>query len=173
MNYYYFAASLPLLTLDGAPPCSVDEFSALCREHLAGDDLAAAEALLGDGPSDHPYVTAWRDLETQLRNALARTRAARLGVDPAPHVRPQQGVDSAVDKAVTDAYTRSSPIERERVLDQFRWAAAEAIAGFDAFALDTILAYSVKLRLAERWASLDENQGREQALKIVDQQPAA
>jgi len=174
MSYYYFAASLPSLALEDPLPVSHEEFRARCGEHLSAPHLAAVDALSSDdaGNVPHPFVRLWRDRETQLRNALVRVRASRHGRDASAYLREQDDVDTAVDKAAGDAYARATPREREMALDRFRWTQAEALAGLDAFSIQAILAYSVKLKLCERWAGMDETEGRNRADAIVAGGPA-
>ncbi len=168
MSYFYFASTLPELSLDQAPSLSSEDFTTLCREHLTGGDFAAMETLNEDaGSSRQGFVNLWKDKETQLRNAVVRVRASELQRDPTPYLREQKNVDTAVERTVGEAYGRATPREREQVLDRFRWSQAEGLAGFNAFSLDAILAYAVKLKLAERWAGMDDEAGRNKADEIV------
>ena len=75
--YEYFASTLPSFAFGAPPPMSAEELRAAAEGNLRAADLAALDALLSGGPSDHPFVAAWRDRDTQLRNAVARARAAR------------------------------------------------------------------------------------------------
>jgi hypothetical protein len=84
-------------------------------------------------------------------------------------LRPEPGFDGSLDRAVGEAFLRPSPIERERALDSVRWAQAEALGGYNPFAIEGILAYAVKLKLACRWAALDEEAGRQTAEAIIGQ----
>jgi hypothetical protein len=175
MNYYYLAASLPGLSFDSPPPLSVEAFSRLCREHLSrADQRALRETQAGGrGPVSSRFARAWERRETRLRNALVRARAARLKRDPLPHLRPQDDVDTAVDKAVAEAFSRETPLAREQALDRFRWTQAEALAGYNPFAVEAILAYALRLGIAARWAGLAEETGQARAEEIVGQTPRA
>lgn len=175
MNYYYFAASLPSVTLDAAPPLSLAQFLNRCREHLNADDLAAVRLLAegADSPAPHAFVQAWLERETLLRNALVRIRAARLRCEAAPYLHPIEASDSSLDKAVADALARPTPLERELELDRVRWNQAAQLAGFNPFSMDALFAYTLKLKLAERWASLNEQAGRDKIHAIETQPPTA
>jgi hypothetical protein len=172
MNYYYLVASLPMLTLGREPQLGGAAFRALCAEHLTIPDLAVLDDLLltGGTGTTNPFVTAWRERETRLRNVIARTRAVRRGLDPAPHVRPETGFDAYTRKAVDDAFARTSPVDREMDLDRFRWSVLEELAGYDMFALPAVLAYALKLRLVERWSRMDAAAGRRRVDDFVSQQ---
>lgn len=163
MNYYYFAATLPALALDEPPPLRQDEFLARCREHLRPTDFETLSQVFEPHPTrraDHPFLQAWQRSEVLLRNALARARAAHRGCDVAPFLRPEASPDSAVDQAAKAALEHAVPLDRELALDRFRWTQAEQLAGYDPFALESILAYALKLKLVERWAALDAKVGR-------------
>ena len=91
-QYYYLVASLPMLLADGPPPLDSPALLELCREHVAAADYALLSRIslteLDVRPGD-PGV--WRDYsawETALRDELALQRAQRLGLDPAPFLRP-------------------------------------------------------------------------------------
>lgn len=172
MNYYYFAASLPTVALDAAPPLTLAQFLNRCREHLDPADLEAVRLLAeeADAPAPHPFVQAWRDRETQLRNALVRARAARLRCEAAPYLRPVAAADASLDKAAADALSRPTPLERELELDRVRWNQAAQLAGFNPFSMDALLAYTIKLKLADRWATLSEQAGRDK-MRAVETQP--
>jgi hypothetical protein len=173
-EYYYLAASLPALVLGETPPLSSARFDDLCREHLAADDREAVEALRDParGPCPHPFVAAWREADTRLRNAVARARATRRRRDPAAYLREQAGVDLFVEKAVADALARPDPLDREMALDRLRWRLADELAGYSPFSSRAVLAYAVKLNLAERWAGLSEDRAQARADAIVSRGPS-
>lgn len=168
MNYYYLAASLPMLSLETPPPFSFDKFRKLCQEHLACADLSALDELAGPvtDRSENRFVAQWRDKEIELRNALVKIRVSRLRRDASLYLKEQKGFDTYIDKAASDAFSKSNPMERELALDRFRWRQIEELAGYDPFSGRAILAYGLKLRLAERWAAMDEEKGRKKAQGI-------
>lgn len=168
MNYYYLVASLPMLFLGRTPPISVDVFLALCRQHLSGEDWEAMEAVMlrGGAGSAHPFVRAWREQETRLRNAIVEARAARRGCEAAPYLRPADR-DFLVVRTVAEAFGRATPAEREHELDRFRWQTLEALAGLNAFSSGAVLAYGLKLGLAQRWAGMTAETGRQRLAEAV------
>jgi len=172
MNYYFFAASLPVLALDAPTPFPFDVFKALCAEHLRGRDLKGLEELEeGVRAPRHPFVRAWHDIEGQLRNALAEERASRLQKDAQPYLRPREGFDPAVGRAAAEAFGKTNPLQREQMLDRFRWRQLEALAGFNPFSGSALLAYGVRLKLAERWNRMSEEQGSAKADALVARTP--
>jgi hypothetical protein len=175
MSLYFLAASLPMLSFEGEPPISLEDFRNRCSEHLSGRDQAVVEALLAENmtPSRNRFVSDWRDRETQLRNAIVKVRAQRKGLDAKPFTRPQEGFDSYIEKAVIDAFGRPNPLERERALDRFRWKQIEELAGFDPFTTNAILAYALQLQMVHRWAAQNPAAGRQQAQNLVSSNPEA
>ncbi|MCX7934921.1 MAG: DUF2764 domain-containing protein [Planctomycetota bacterium] len=134
----------------------------MAAEHLTAPDFAALEEALAEAETPrHPWNRRWREVETKIRNASARQRGQRLRRDVALYLRPQEGVDLALEKAVADAWQRPTPLEREKALDRLRWERLEELAGYDIFHLTAILAYALRLRLCERWAAWDAAAGRE------------
>jgi hypothetical protein len=174
MNYYYLAASLPAVAMGAVPPMDLEAFRNLCSEHLSPRDARALSDLLerDDGPeSSHPFVRSWRNRDTRLRNALARLRGQRLQKDAAAFIREAEGFDAQTVSVASEAFAKSDPLQRERAIDAFRWQLIEELAGYNPFAGRAILAYALKLRLAERWAALKEQEGQATAKTIIEQEP--
>lgn len=162
MTYYYFVASLPALVLGSPPPLRADAYQALADRLLAPPDAARVRALLADNVAEAGggLPERWWAAERQLRNAVARTRAARLEVDAAPFLRPHPGFSQAIEMAVLDAYAKPNPLERELHLDRFRWSLLDEFARGEPFGMAAVLAYALKLRLCERWAALADEAGQ-------------
>ena len=125
MSYYYLVASLPTLSFGAPNPISSDELFARCVGILTPDHLAILAAIQqGRTLTGSPFVEAWTARETQLRNAVARSRGTRLGVDWRSFQRDHTGYDVALEQAVSDALAQPTPLEREQGLDRWRWRLA-------------------------------------------------
>ncbi len=161
MSRYFLIASLPLLQLGVKPPIRMAAFLSACEASLPEEDLAVMRELLAaDGRgSPHPFAREWLDRETELRNAAARLRAQKKGLNPEPWLHPQQGARVFIQTGVADAFLESTPLERERALDLLRWTILDDLAGLDPFGLPAVFAYGLRLRLAERWAAFDATSG--------------
>ena len=158
--YEYFAATLPTLAFGAPPPMDAAALRASAEGNLSARDLAALDALLSDGPSDHPFVVAWRDRDTQLRNAVARLRAARLGgADAAKWARPHGGWSVALETGVAAAFQEKDPLRRHAALARLRWDTAGDLAGPSPFSSAAILAYAVRLLVAADLAKADADAG--------------
>ncbi len=160
MSIPYLIASLPTLALDTPPPLAIAAFRETCDRVLPPSDAATVVALLAGQPSDHPFVGAWRDRETQLRNAVARRRAARRGLDPALCQRPVAGCDLRLMQGVDAAFEQADPLRREQALDRLRWSVLDELQGPQPHSFEAVLAYAVRLQLAVRGAQRDADAGR-------------
>jgi hypothetical protein len=171
MSYHYLISSLPGISLGDKPALSMDEFLMNCRAQLSKQDCAALESLLDidNPPSNHSFVNSWIARETQLRNATARLRAARRSKDAVDFIRPHSGFDVSIENRVEDAFNQPTPLEREQSLDRIRWRFLDELAGTDPFSTNALLAYALKLKLAERWAAMDKEKGQTKIEKAVEQ----
>ena len=174
MDYYYLVAALPTLSLESeSAPITMDEFVERCRDHLTGADRKGLEQILlrpNEGRT-HPFVRRWQEKDAQLRNAVARSRAGRLGVDPSEHVREEAEYSPEAERAASEAFSSTDPVEREKALDRFRWSEIDALAGFNPFAGRAVLAYGLKLALVERWMAMNEREGEQRAEEIAHARP--
>jgi hypothetical protein len=55
--------------------------------------------------------------------------------------------------------------EREKAIDQLRWKYLDDVTFFEYFTIDTILAFTIKLGMVERWLAIDKEHG----MKMFDQ----
>ncbi len=151
------------------------EFLNECRRLLHDDDLRQAQAALAEDYGEPApagavrFVRDWRAWETQLRNAVARWRAARAGADLTGKLRDHTGFDCSLEKDVNDACARPNPLERELALDRLRWRWAEDAARTAPFGLPAVLGFALRLRIAARWASLQDEKGRAVAAAFMEQ----
>ena len=58
-------------------------------------------------------------------------------------------------------------IVREKGLDDLVWAKVDSLSTFHYFDLTAVLAYVVKLSVADRWLALDPQTGRERFRQLV------
>lgn len=167
MSYWYLVASLPTLRLGEKPPMDVAAFRAACAGHLSEEETAAVEAVL---ENREPVAGAASNLwngEIQLRDAVVRIRAKARGADAARYLRSHDGFSVSIEKMVTDAFTRPNPLEREMELDRARWLLADELALTDPFGFPGVLAFAAKVRLAERWSKMDEENGRKNVEELI------
>jgi len=173
MNHWYLVASLPYLRFGEKPPVTRDGFLAACTDWLAEEDVAVLrEVFEGRCPPGSAVARRWWNGEVELRNAIVKVRAKNRGTDPARFIQPHDGFSLSVEKTVTDAFIRANPLEQEAELDRARWALAEELALTAPFGFAGILAFAVKLRIAERWAGLDAAAGQDRVEELIEQATA-
>ena len=170
MEYVYLVASLPTLELTTAPRIPAAELLRSSSGVLRPDHWEDLRAVLEDRPHDvrAAELAPYLDADTQLRNAVARLRAARAGAayDAGPH--PVAGYDARCASVAERAMELDDPLERELALDRLRWTLLDELAVSQAFGFQAVLAYGLKLRLAEKWAAMDETEGLRIAAGIAE-----
>jgi len=147
---------------------SMERFRALCAEHLDPRGMKAVDSLMDpDMPPASRFVAEWRNRETQVRNAVARARAARAKKDASRFLREARGIDVRIERAVEEAMGRQNPMDREIAIDSLRWKLAEELVGFNPFSLDAILSYAVRLNLVLRRTGWKADDGAAALEKII------
>ena len=170
MEYVYFLAGLPRLELTEAPPLSSAELLAAAAGVVRPDHLAELRAIVEDRLADvrHRAARPYLEVDTQLRNALARLRARRAGAEYDAAAHPHEGFVVACETVAAQAAATADPLARELVLDRFRWAVLDEPSAVSAFAVQALFAYAFKLRLSEKWAALDERRGLDLLEDVVE-----
>ncbi len=130
------------------------------------------------------FLRAWSEFDRTLRNlsavVTARTagRAADEVVVGADELTQQIRRSSASDfglksellwleAALAAIGDEANLVEKERKMDQIRWAQAEELAAFDYFNINMLLSYLVKVNIVARWSRLDERKGREMLRRLI------
>lgn len=168
-QYYYLVASLPSLGFSVPAPVEMTAFVEECNRQLGPADQAELEHLLA-GRRDQvstSFSRNWLDGDSQLRNAIVRQRALRLGIEERKFLATHDGFRVDAEDAVNDAFSRANPMERELALDRYRWHLADELSAGDAFGLSAVLAYGIKLKVQERWRDLTQEKGRERLEDLV------
>ncbi|NOX24867.1 MAG: DUF2764 family protein [Deltaproteobacteria bacterium] len=118
-------------------------------------------------PDTLPSVSRrWYSAERQLRQELARQRAARLGRND---FIPQTAVSPFIKKIVRQVMALDSPWEADKMLDLARWQILNELAAEDDFGLPYLVVYCLKLKFLERRASFNQQSGQRLRQKIINQ----
>ena len=170
MNHWYLVSSLPYLRFGEKPPMRREAFLAACAGWLSEEEIAVLRAVLENrDPADGEIAQCWWNSEVQLRDAVVRVRAKNHNTDSARFIQSHKGFSVSIEKMVTDAFTRANPLEQEAELDRARWMLADELALTDPFGFAGILAFAAKVRLAERWAGLDEAAGQAKVEELIEE----
>ena len=169
MAYYSLVASLPHLKIGDEAPFSTEDYVQQCGQWVTPKELRILEHLLLGKHEDHtcPICKQWADIETQLRNAVARHRGQKLGIDFKEYLQPHDGFSGQIEQLVTDAFTRNDPLELEEEIDRARWQMAEEQTGQDPFSFMKVLTYGIQLRIVERWNRMDVHSGKEKIEAVI------
>jgi hypothetical protein len=168
MNHWYLVASLPYLRFGEKPPTGRTAFFTACSGWLAENDIAVLQAVFENrDPAAGGVAQCWWKSEVQLRDAVVRVRAKNRSTDAGRFIQPYDGFSVSIEKMVTDAFTRANPLEQEAELDRARWTLADELALTAPFGFAGILAFAVKLRIAERWAGFSEKEGQKNVEDLI------
>ena len=169
MNHWYLVSSLPYLRFGEKPLVNRAAFLTSCGDWLSKEDVAVLEAALENRClAGSEIAQRWWSGETELRNAVVRVRAKNRNADAIRFIQPCDGFSLSVEKTVTDAFTRTNPLEREAELDRARWALADELALAAPFGFAGVFAFAIKLRIAERWAGLDNAAGQSKVEEFIE-----
>lgn len=128
----YIVASLQPLAFDGPAPYDWDRFVAMMPEGFEVPDAVA-----GTGP------LRWRELETQLRNAMASARGGEK------HRRATDGCDLYWQNRITAAFQEKNPLKRETLIDRVWWDAAGELTPVSApLSKGALETYAIRLKIA-------------------------
>ena len=99
-EYYYFAATLPMLSMDREAPITYSAFMEQAKAHLTRrdySDLEKAVMAAADGDAKLPLVRAWQAYAGRIRRLMNSYRAARLGF---PGYEAREGGDRMLEVAL-------------------------------------------------------------------------
>ena len=138
----YTAASLLPLTFDGPAPYTWERFAA----------MLPAELVAADGSFAAP--PRWRELETQLRNAMAAARGGER------FRRPTSGCDLYWQNRMTAAFSEKSPLKRESLIDHVWWdAAGELTPVASPLSRGALATYAIRLQIVLRRNRISKESG--------------
>ena len=126
----------------------------------------------------------WSKCDRTIRNIVAATVARKQGVAIEGVIIGEDSVtESLVRSSASDFGLRAelpfveaivgavaderNLIEKERKIDNIRWAELSELSTFDYFDLNAVVAYLAKVNMVARWASLDAKTGREMFDRLV------
>ena len=164
MAEYYLISQLP--SLDGINentplPITSERFAELCRRFLGKKAQGESEKLTLAPPRSpektaSPLIEKWNEGERNLRLALAKLRADKLG----KHFdSDNQSFSAGLLQAARTAVEIESPMEAEKFLNKYRLDFLETLRPMDSFSEEYVFYYGLKLRLIERIRKFDSESG--------------
>ena len=169
MAYYSLVASLPNLEIGDEPPFTTEDYVENASQWVTERETEILRKVLLQKPdiAPCPLCKVIFDLESQIRNAVARQRGQKLGVDFKEYLQPHDGFVGKIETFVKDAFAQSDPVELEQHLDRGRWSLAEELVGQDPFSFKKVLAYGIQLKIVERWNRMDVSLGKEKIKAVI------
>ena len=173
MAEYYFLSQLP--SLDGvsenmALPITEERFYDVCNRILgkkAQEELSKISLVPSRvyEPSGSAVLTSWNMGEQNLRLALGKARAEKLGKQ---FDTGNRTFTADLMQTVRTAVEADSPLEAEKLLNRYRMDYLEAIRPMDAFSEEFVYYYCLKLKLILRMRQFDAESGKAAYRNIYD-----
>ncbi len=164
-RYYYYASTLPRLTLDSPLPYTVEAFMLRAQEMVSKRDYNLLEDALHARATDNAFLITWGDFQRMLSAELARQRSKRVDFtyDTSDLV---EEVPAYLAEAVYAAMRTEDPLEAELQLLQLEWKALEEFLGFATFSIEAICAHLLQLQLKERRTRFDAEAGNTEFARL-------
>ncbi len=170
---YYLVSQLPAIENTDAKTLPITEkyYRDLCSRFLDEKSRKIVENLSIEPPKKETrtgsdFLDKWNDCERCLRLALAQVRALRLKKDS--DILPGSCTADIIQAAKT-AVGMDSPLAAEEYLNEYRMETLKTISPLDIFSVDAVIAYGLKLLLAERMKKFDVETGKASYHKIYDE----
>lgn len=172
MTYYYFGASLPVLTFQGKLPFSVAEFLDDAQRLLAPSDARLLSGLLSGQhiTTTNSILKQVFEFEQSLSNHIAVYRAQKHNREIQSVTRGEYVANPELIQLVKQSANASDPLEGEKMISQARWQFYDNLMVGEQYTTAFILLYGLKLKIVERYQNIASPKGREkyEELKKVD-----
>lgn len=161
--YFYTVSSLPMLAYDMERFMSEEEFLHCCESTVSPRDFqilkSASIVPLIQEETGQPVLDKWYSWERSLRNDLVKMRAGRKGVDGDKYVA-SGAIETGLQNIAREAYTASTPLEAEIILDRARWEYLENLEAGHYFDLGKLIIYFLQIQLLQRRSRIIKEKGR-------------
>ena len=136
MSTDYIVSSLPTLAFNAPAPISWEKFTQ------------------GGGGVPPPQAKVWRDLETQLRNAVAEARGGER------FKRPADGCSLYWRNRVLACFQEKDVAKRDELLDRVWWdAAGELTPPSEPLGKGALATYAIRLKIALKRTAISKESG--------------
>ena len=113
-------------------------------------------------------------LDLEIRNRKVDFVANKLERDGGQYkVQVGNSVDLGLSEEDLDKlsgiFANKNILEKEQLLDKFKWDYISSLNPYGTFDMDVILAFLAKGKLIDRWNKLDRKAGEEMFRKLVDE----
>lgn len=163
-KYYYFAASLPLIFFDSPQTIALEDYLMDCQRLLTSADFQELRAVVvGDGMQDvkNNIAVMIQGFERDCCNEKAFLRATRAKQNPMDHCRGERSCDPQIVDVMHRAVKEDDLLTGEKLIDQYRFNILDALSGAHDYDLEFLMIYGLKLKILERYKSLQSQAGQE------------
>ena len=171
-QYYYVISSLPYLSLNDELPVRKNNFLSVCKENLKTTDFEMLRSIdLFEADQDKAPLDIVRHFfswEREVRNALVKLRAERLGLDSVDFIRGGMS-DHLTGHIAEEAFNADSPLMAENILNKARWKYLDELEFGHYFDIEILVIFFIKLQILERVSLFDAVQGQEKLNAVVTQ----
>lgn len=122
------------------------------------------------------FLKQWFEFNLNIKNILTGINCRKFNFNPEKHLIGKNNITNSIitnkskdfgldsDFPIVTSLINISEKENffasEREIDMLRWNKIDELTLFEYFTIDKVLAYTIKLDIAYRWLSLDEEKGR-------------
>ncbi len=168
-QYFFLCASLPMLSWGEPMKISLAEFMSACKGQLSKGDYASLEEVAltpaKQYDANDSLLSQYWNWECCLRNALMPARAGKR--EFSSYLREEKDCFAEIASIVSSVSSNSDIMGVEKQLDQARWQAIETMLGCEAFTINAIIAYKLKLLLLEKYENRTVPRGEANMDKIL------
>ncbi len=120
------------------------------------------------------FIRAYFALDLEIRNRKVDFVAKKLGKEGnsykmSVNKHPKLNLSEATLQKLTDIFATENILEKEQMLDKFKWDFINELNPYGVFNMDVILAFLAKGKLIDRWNKLDRKMGEEMFRRLVDE----
>lgn len=174
MAYYYLVSQLPnISSAEGktALPLNGESFRELAGRFISEDEKVILNGLSLVPPRElestgSAFLDTWYEKERNLRFALAQIRAQKMKKDG---VTLPSGCTADIVGTARTAVGMDSPLSAEQFLYDYRLRLLDELRPMDAFSIDAVYAYGIRLMLIERMRKFEVENGKTSYHKIYDE----
>ena len=173
MAYYYLVSQLPNISAaesKASLPLNSESFREVASRFISPKEKSMLDTLSLVPPMElkttgSRFLDIWYEKERNLRCALAQIRAQKLKKDTFPL---PAGCTADIISAARTAVGMDSPLSAEQFLYEYRLRLLDDLRPLDAFSIDAVYAYGLRLMLVERMRKFEVENGKTSYHKIYD-----
>ena len=124
--------------------------------------------------SKSKFIRQYFALDLEIRNRKVDFVSNKMNLNGEKYkVATSNGIDLGLNQEQLDKlsgiFSNKNILEKEQLLDKFKWDYITDMNPYGVFNMDVILAFLAKGKLIDRWNKLDKKTGEEMFRKLVDE----